>query len=55
MALIVSVLLWVIFTLASYIAGAGVVASANAGLPIAEQQGERSQSVARPSNSMAVV
>jgi hypothetical protein len=29
MALIVAVLLWLIFTLASYIAGAGVVASTN--------------------------
>jgi hypothetical protein len=42
LALIVALLLWLIFTLASYIAGAGVVASANAGLPIAEQQGESS-------------
>jgi hypothetical protein len=42
LALIVSVLLWLIFMLAGYIAGAGVLASTNAGLPIAKQQGESS-------------
>jgi hypothetical protein len=47
LALIVSLLLWLIFTLASYIAGAGVVASTNlqADHPLAEQQGESAPNV----------
>ena len=48
LAVIVSVLLWLIFALAGYIAGAGVRASTNAGLPTAEQQGESSQKCTQP-------
>ena len=56
LALIVAVLLWLIFTLASYIAGAGVVASTNLqAYPSLSSRAKAPQSVARPSNSMAVV